>query len=133
MRIQIRATGRYLPKMIRTSAELEEKLGLEAGYISARNGVHARHIADPSAGETTAQMAAWAAEEALERAEMSREELDLIIFASAGPTQAIPDTAPFVQEALGLGQSGITCFSVHSTCLSFLSALDVVSLSLIHI
>ena len=127
MRVQIRATGRYLPKRVLTSAELEEQLGLEVGLTSSRNGVQTRHVADPGAGETTVQMAAWAAEDALERAQMSRDELDLIIFASAGPAQAIPDTAPFVQEALGLGDSGVTCFSVHSTCLSFLSALDVAS------
>lgn len=127
MRIQIRSTGRYLPRRVVTSEELEVELGLERGFISARNGVVTRRVADTASGETTAQMCAWAAEDALERAGMSRDELDLIVFASAGPQQVIPDTAPFVQTALGLGDSGVTCFSVHSTCLSFLSALDVVS------
>lgn len=127
MNIQIRATGRYLPKKLLTSAALEEQLGLSSGFIASRNGVHTRHVADPAAGETTVNMCAWAAEEALERAQMNPEDIDLIIFASAGPEQAIPDTAPFVQEALGLGDTGIACFSVHSTCLSFLNALDVAS------
>ena len=127
MRIQIKSTGRYLPQRVVTSGELEVELGLEEGFIASRNGVVSRHVADTARGETTAQMCAWAAEDALERAEMTRDELDLIIFASAGPEQAIPDTAPFVQTALGLGDSGVTCFSVHSTCLSFLSALDVAS------
>lgn len=124
---QIRSTGRYLPKKVISSEDLEVRLGLEVGYIAARNGVQSRHVADPASGETTVQMGVWAAQDALERAQVSADELDLILFASAGPEQAIPDTAPLIQAALGLGQSGISCFSVHSTCLSFLSALDVAS------
>ena len=127
MKIQIRGTGRYLPKKRISSADLEIKLGLDAGTIASRNGVHNRYVADQGAGETTSQMCAWAAEDALRNAQMQKEDLDLIIFASACAEQAVPDTAPFVQDKLGLGASGIACFSVHSTCLSFLTALDVAS------
>ena len=125
MNIQIRGTGRYLPKKIMTNTDLETQLSLEHGTIAARNGVQTRHVADQSKGETTSQMCAWAAQEALQNAKMTKEELNLIIFASAAPEQALPDTAPLVQEKLGLGASGIPCFSLHATCLSFLSALDV--------
>lgn len=125
MNVQILGTGRYLPQKICHSFELEKQLGLKPGFIERRNGVRSRHIADQSKGETTSQMCAWAAEQALLAAEMKKEEIDLILFASAAHEQAIPDTAPLVQQKLGLGESGIPCFSVHSTCLSFLTALDV--------
>ena len=127
MNVQILGTGTYLPKKICYSSDLEEELGLPKGYITKRNGVKTRRVADQSKGETTSQMCAWAAKEALNAADLSAENIDLILFASASQEQAIPDTAPLIQEKLGLGESGIPCFSVHSTCLSFLTALDVAS------
>ena len=46
---------------------------------------------------------------------------DLLLFASVSPRQLIPDTSAFVARELGL--AGITTWSVHATCLSFLAAL----------
>lgn len=127
MNIQILGTGTYLPQKVCTSAQLEQELGLKPGFIEKRNGVRTRHVADQSKGETTSQMCAWASTKALKAANIQKEALDLIIFASAAHEQALPDTAPLVQEKLGLGESGIPCFSIHSTCLSFLTAFDVAS------
>nr|WP_237392536.1 3-oxoacyl-[acyl-carrier-protein] synthase III C-terminal domain-containing protein [Aurantiacibacter rhizosphaerae] len=39
--------------------------------------------------------------------------------------QPIPSTAVLVQDQLGLGRSGVPCFDVNQTCLSFVAALDV--------
>ena len=50
---------------------------------------------------------------------------DLIINASGVPKQTIPDTSVFIQKELGF--SGIPSFSVHSTCLSFLTAFNITS------
>ncbi|MBE9138010.1 ketoacyl-ACP synthase III [Nodosilinea sp. LEGE 07088] len=127
MNVKILGTGRYLPKTLLHSHELEARFGFEPGSIMRLNGVETRHVANQRAGETTSQMCTWAAQEALANADLAGEDLDLIIFASAGQEQALPDTAPFVQAKLGLGDSGITCFSVNSSCLSFLTALDIVS------
>ena len=125
MNIQIRSTGRYLPSTILRNTDLEAELGRSLSQFTTKNGVHTRHRSMLCKGESTSQMCVWAAKEALNNANMSKEELDLIIFASASVEQAIPDTAPLVQAKLGLGRSGIRCFSVHTTCLSFLTALDI--------
>ena len=53
---------------------------------------------------------------------MGDEVPDLILNASLTPMQLIPDSSVFVQQALGL--SGIPSFSLHATCLSFLTALN---------
>ena len=50
---------------------------------------------------------------------------DLIINASGVPKQTIPDTSVFIQKELGF--SGIPSFSIHSTCLSFLTAFHTAS------
>ena len=125
MHTKILGTGLYLPKKVVLSTELEQQLGLDAGSIQKSNGVEKRHFADLSNGETTSQMAAWALLDALKRTEWTPQDLDLIVFASAGPEQGIPDTAPLIQDKIGLGHSGCACFSVHSTCLSALTALDI--------
>lgn len=125
MDMKILGTGRYLPRKKLSSKQMEIDRSLPQGSIVSQHGVAFRHVADQEQGETTSQMCAWAAQEALQRAGLSETDIELIIFASAGPEQAIPDTAPLVQEKLGLGDSGIPCFSVHSTCLSSLTALDI--------
>ena len=51
--------------------------------------------------------------------------VDLILNCGVTPEQLIPDGAPLVQRALGLGDSGVACFSVHATCLGFLVGLDL--------
>ncbi|MBC7880822.1 MAG: beta-ketoacyl-ACP synthase III, partial [Anaerolineae bacterium] len=43
MRIKILATGKYLPKNRVTAADLEERLGLETGWIAKKSGVMVRH------------------------------------------------------------------------------------------
>ena len=48
---------------------------------------------------------------------------DLIINASGVPKQTIPDTSVFIQNELGY--EGIPSFSVHSTCLSIITAINV--------
>ena len=50
---------------------------------------------------------------------------DLSINASGVPKQTIPDTSVFIQKELGF--KGVPSFSIHSTCLSFLSALHIAS------
>ncbi len=70
-------------------------------------------------------MGARAAEDALRDAGLASAEVDLILNASGTQQQPIPDGAALVQAELGLGETGVTAFSVHGTCLSFVAALDV--------
>lgn len=121
--IKIVGIGRYLPERVVTNSEVEEILGLPQGHIDTTHaGVKERRwITD----ETNSFMGARALEGALEDAGFEAKQLDLIINASGSQEQAIPDGAPLIQRELGLGQSGITCLSVHTTCLSFLAALNI--------
>lgn len=120
--IKIAGLGRYLPSRIVPNAEVEALCGLPAGWIEQRTGVKERRWA---AAETHAHMAAAAAREAVANAGLSLADIDLIINASGTQEQSIPDGGPLLQAELGLAESGVPCFSVHATCLSFLMALDV--------
>lgn len=125
--LQICGTGHYLPRRVVSNEEIASLCGVSAGEVFLKSGVHSRHRADRRGGETATEMGAMAARRALEAAGMKPGELGLIVNASGTPEQALPDNSALIQQHLGLGGSGIPCMSVSSTCLSFLSALDVVS------
>lgn len=120
--LKIIGLGRYLPKRIVPSSELETLCGLPAGWVERRNGVRERRwVTD----ETSSFMSAQAALEALDEAKLKPNQLDLIINASGTGEQAIPDTGALIQRQLGLGKSGIPAMTVHTTCLSFVAGMDV--------
>ena len=124
--LEIIGVGRYVPERVVTNDEIAALCGLEPAVIErSRAGVHTRHWVVP--GERSMDLGAKAAEEAIMDAGIPREEIDLILNASGGAQQAIPDGAPFVQRALGLNAHGTPCMSVHTTCLGFMHALDVAS------
>ncbi len=100
-----------------SNEELADLIGMSAADIESMSGVRRRYVADASMDLPT--LHALACREALGDAGPP----DLIINASVGFHQLIPDTSVFIQRALGL--NGIPGFSMHATCLSFLHALQV--------
>lgn len=120
--LKIAGLGRYLPERVVTNPELETLYGLRPGWIEHHNGVRERRRATT---ETNSFMGAAAATEALAAADLQISDIDLILNASGTAEQAIPDSGALIQRALGVGDSGIPCMSVHVTCLSFLAALDL--------
>jgi len=117
--------GHYLPQRQVSSSQLEQKLGLEAGWILRTNGVRYRHYVNEE--ETGAFMGAQALREALENAQIAFEELDLIIEASGSFDFPIPHNACLIPRELGYPQAGIPCWDIDSTCLGFVTALDTAS------
>jgi len=123
--LKILGVGRYLPKRVVTSAEVERLCGIKPGWIERHTGVKERRWVGP--GETNSTMGAAAAREAIADSGLQLSDIDLILCASGTPEQTIPDNSALIQRELGLGQSGVSCMSVHITCLSFLLALDLAS------
>ncbi len=117
LNIKITGSGYYLPSTIETAEEISKKIDKTADWILSRTGVKERRISDIDVD----QMAAIASKEAIGKSTPP----DLIINASGVPKQTIPDTSVFIQKELGY--SGIPSFSVHSTCLSFLTAFHMAS------
>jgi 3-oxoacyl-[acyl-carrier-protein] synthase III len=99
---------------VETSAELAPRIGRTAEWITSRTGVSERRISDLS-------MAAMGA--IVVREVCPEGPPDLLINASLTPMQLIPDSSVFVLRELGW--SGLPSFSVHATCLSFATALQV--------
>ncbi len=126
--LRIAGFGRYQPREIRTSAELDAVFGEQPGWTERRFGIRQRAVASPD--ETSSFMGAAAAREALAMAGWEEGAFDVLIGACGVMEQPIPGTSVLIQNALGLGRSGIWAFDVNQTCLSFLAALDVAAMGM---
>src|ERR1700680_1875376 len=120
-RSQIVGCGAYLPERIVTNDELAGRLDTSDAWIRQRTGIGERHIA--AAGELTSDLASHAAHQALERAGMNGNDLDLIVLATATPDQTFPATAVKVQARLGMKRGA--AFDVQAVCSGFIFALAV--------
>lgn len=118
--------GAYAPRENRPSQALDAVFGQPAGWTEAQFGIAARGVAAPD--ETTSMMGAEAARRALAMAGWAEGDFDVLIGACAVMEQPIPGASVLIQQALGLGKSGIWAFDVNQTCLSFLAALDVAAM-----
>jgi len=120
--------GAYRPQTALLSSELDARHGHEAGWTQEQFGIASRPVATEH--ETTSMMAAEAAQRALDRANWGDNLPDVIIGACGVMEQPIPSTSALVQDRLGPGHSGIPCFDVNQTCLSFVTALDIAAMGL---
>lgn len=118
--------GAYAPREHRSSQALDGVFGQPPGWTETQFGIASRGVAAPD--ETTSMMGAEAARRALAAAGWADGEFDVLIGACAVMEQPIPGASVLIQQALGLGKSGIWAFDVNQTCLSFVTALDVAAM-----
>lgn len=113
--------GHYAPERVVANAEIEARLGLEAGWIERRTGIRERrYVAD---GEALSDIAAKAGEMALERAGVDRNAVALTLLATSTPDHLLPPSAPLVAHRLGLTRSG--GIDLAGACAGFLYALTL--------
>ncbi|MBG6117846.1 MULTISPECIES: beta-ketoacyl-ACP synthase III [unclassified Sphingobium] len=114
-------TGSALPARAVSNAELAQTVDTSDEWIVERTGIRNRYIAGD--GETTASLAADAAQAALDAAGVAAQDIDLIILATATPDQTFPASATRVQAALGIDDC--VAFDVAAVCSGFLYAMTV--------
>lgn len=119
---RILATGSYLPDKVLTNADLAAMVDTSDEWIVERTGIKRRHIA--GAHETSASMAAVAAQRALQQADLAPEEIELIIVATCTPDRFFPSTACLLQEKLGI-KKALAAFDVSAACAGFIYALSI--------
>lgn len=111
--------GSYLPEKIITNKQMEEIVDTTDDWIIERTGIKQRHIAADD--QMTSDLAIKAAERALTNANLTADDLDLIIVATATPDQTFPATATRVQEALGMTKG--FAFDIQAVCSGFVYAM----------
>ncbi|MFN7977571.1 MAG: 3-oxoacyl-[acyl-carrier-protein] synthase III C-terminal domain-containing protein [Vicinamibacterales bacterium] len=120
--MRVVGTGAVLPAEALTSETLDARLGLASGTVFARTGVRCRYVERRAAAVPGAE----AARAALAAAGLSLDDVDALVAASGTPDQAMPSNASLLHLELGLSSRGIPAFDIGASCLSFLTALDVV-------
>ncbi len=115
----IAATGAYLPERILTNADLEKMVETSNEWILSRTGIRERRIA--AEGETTSDMGARAAQQALDQSGIDPKTIDLIIVATCTPDTAFPSTACYIQAKIGATRAA--AFDLQAACSGFLYAL----------
>jgi len=118
---KIAGTGSYLPERVMHNKEFEKLVDTSDEWIRERTGIKRRHIA--ADGETTSDMGLVAARAAIEAADISTSDIDLIIVATTTPDKVFPSTACIVQRRLDLHT--IPAFDIQAACSGFIYALDV--------
>lgn len=120
--IKIVATGIALPGEKIVSSELDARLGKPQGYVERRSGIAWRYHAAHDASQ--AELAAGALHDALKAGALSPSSIDLLICASAIAVQALPCSAVHILKAAKM-PAGVAGFDINSSCVSFISALEV--------
>jgi 3-oxoacyl-[acyl-carrier-protein] synthase-3 len=118
---RIAGTGKYLPERILTNAELEGMVDTTDEWIRTRTGIERRHIA--AEGEYTSDLAFHAGRQAIEDAQLTPEDIDLIVVGTTTPDLVFPNVACLVQQKLGVPP--IPAFSLEAACSGFVYALGV--------
>lgn len=122
--LKLEGTGAAVPARKLLSSEIDTRLGRPEGWLYRKTGVFGRHVCE---GEDQIELAVAASLRAVASAAIAAGQIDLILFAAAVPYQSIPATAPLIQRALGIADGTCAAFDINSTCLGFLTAMDVLS------
>ena len=121
MPIHILGTGSYAPEQVLTNHDLQKMVDTNDEWIVTRTGIRQRHIA--AADEATSDLAAKAAENALDAAGLSATDLDVILVATCTPDMAFPSTATLLQDKIGA--SNAFAMDLSAACSGFIYGLEV--------
>ena len=121
MRGRITGTGSYVPANTLTNADLEIMVATSDQWITERTGIRSRAVVGP--GEACSDLAVKAARRALEAANISATDLDMILLATCTGDYPLPATACLIQHQLGATKAAACDLS--AACCGFVYALSV--------
>src|SRR4051812_41328370 len=122
IRSQIKGIGKYVPNNVYTNKDLEKYMETSDEWIQERTGIKERRFADRE-GETTTTMAVEASKIAIERAGITAEDIDFIVFATLCPDYYFPGCGVLLQRAMKMKEVG--ALDVRNQCSGFVYALSV--------
>lgn len=119
MNVGILGTGHYVPTNVVTNKDMEKIVDTSDEWIRTRTGIEERRIAGDDI--ETSDMAFFAAQQALEEANISPEEIDLILVATVTPDTPFPSVANRLQDRLGVGTAA--SMDIGAACSGFMYGL----------
>lgn len=119
---KIAGIGSYVPENKVTNNDLKQFMDTSDEWIQERTGIKERRYAHRT-NETTTTMAVEAAKIAIERAGITAQDIDFIIFATLSPDYYFPGCGVLVQRALQMKEIG--ALDIRNQCSGFVYALSV--------
>jgi 3-oxoacyl-[acyl-carrier-protein] synthase-3 len=120
MSIKVAGIGMYLPELIVTNDDLAKIVDTSDEWIAKRTGIKSRRIAN---GELAYQMGAKAAKMALEDANISIDEVDMILATTMSPDCYTPSVASLI--GYELGSNSAAAMDINGACTGFVYAFDI--------
>ncbi|HET7694638.1 MAG TPA: beta-ketoacyl-ACP synthase III [Vicinamibacterales bacterium] len=117
--VKISGLATYVPPRVLTNADLEKLVATTDEWIQQRTGIRERHIAEPGVG--TSELAAVAAEGAMEEAGLTAADIGFIVVGTTTPDMIFPSTACLLQNRIGASQAW--GFDLGAACSGFTYAL----------
>lgn len=119
-RAYIDTIGMYVPPGIVTNKDLEKLMDTSDEWIQERSGIQERHHVD---GESTTEIGAKAAEAALEKAGMTAEDVEYIIFSTIANDYLVPGGGAILTKHLGV--PGKPALDIRMACSGYVYGLQV--------
>ena len=118
--VRIIGVGSYVPPKVVTNDDLSKIVDTNHEWILDRTGICERRVSE---GEDTSSMAYKASIDAMKKADINGEDLDLIIVATITPDSFIPSVACMLQKMIGAKNA--TAFDISAACTGFIYSLEV--------
>ena len=119
--VKILSSGSYVPEKVLTNFDLEKMVETSDEWISTRTGIKERRILDKN--QTTSDLAYNAAVNAIEKAKISVDDIDLIILATISPDAPMPSTACYLQKKLKAFNA--VAFDISAACSGFIYGVSI--------
>jgi 3-oxoacyl-[acyl-carrier-protein] synthase III len=118
---KIAGAGKYIPVKTLLNSDLEKMVDTNDEWITTRTGIRERHIA--AHGETASTMGVEAARIAIKNSGISKDEIEMVIFASMTHDMAFPASACLLQDALKIPNTGTV--DINTACSGFIYAMSL--------
>jgi len=115
--------GHYVPDNVVTNDDLSKFMETSDEWIQERTGIQERRWVKPNSDDTTATMGVKAARIAIERAGISKDDIDFIVFATLSPDMYFPGPGVQVQHALDIKTVG--AIDIRNQCSGFVYGISV--------
>jgi 3-oxoacyl-[acyl-carrier-protein] synthase-3 len=120
---RITGLGYYLPDNVVTNDDLSKLMDTTDEWIQERTGIQERRWIKQGSDDTSAVMGAKAAKIAIDRAGLTKDDIDFIVFATLSPDYYFPGCGVLIQDMLDMPTVG--ALDVRNQCSGFIYGLSV--------
>ena len=120
--VQLKGIGMEVPSKVITNKDIEKITpGSKAEWIKDKLGIEQRHVCT---AENVVTLGSNAAQQALQMANIFKDEIDLIVVNTSSSDKISPSVACMIQNQLG---AKCPAFDINAVCSGFIYSLDIIT------